>query len=180
MLKFISESDRIVRNDSETDRIVRNHSGILCPVHRSKQNSYSYLHPSHPSTIQPKNTGLYPVGRFSPSRSCQTTTNKTVEEMSCACRQTMLLQQGRAVERLGDLFVLGAFDLVGSLQITLTTKAHACERKYFFHHLFVLLLFFALDYFSKFLLVLVFWFQVISQKFYNRALERLGGILATV
>ena len=77
MLKFISESDRIVRNHSERDRIVRNHSGFLCPVHRSTQNYYSFLHHTTPPH-HTKNTGLYPVGRFSPSRPYETTTNKKI------------------------------------------------------------------------------------------------------
>ena len=76
MLKFISESDRIMRNQSERDRIVRNHSGFLCPVHRSTQNYYSCLH--HTTPPHTKNTDLYSVGRFSPSRPYETTTNKKI------------------------------------------------------------------------------------------------------
>ena len=76
MLKFISENDRTVRNHSERDRIVRNHSGFLCPVHQRKIRTPTSIHPipSHPihPPIQAKNTALYPLGRFSPSRPSQT------------------------------------------------------------------------------------------------------------
>ena len=88
--EFISESDRILRNHSERDRIVRNHSGFLCPVHRSTQNSYSYLHPSHPSihpipSIPPKKQWFVPTGQISSVAVIANDNKQNGREMSCAC-----------------------------------------------------------------------------------------------